>query len=133
MIVVAVGIIGATVMPHNLYLHTALVQTRKLQKDEVSVRRAIRFNTIDTAVALSIAFVINAAILVLAAIVFYGKDSFTVAGGQVVSFTAAPTSGRPSPLPTRLSCASSTTSAPTPTQLRAAATASGSCSTTSTS
>jgi manganese transport protein len=87
MIVVAVGIIGATVMPHNLYLHTALVQTRKLQQDEKSVRRAIRFNTIDTAVALAIAFVINAAILVLAAIVFYGKDSITVAGGQVVTFT----------------------------------------------
>jgi manganese transport protein len=88
MIVVAVGIIGATVMPHNLYLHTALVQTRKLQHDEPSVRRAIRFNTIDTSVALTIAFVINAAILVLAAIVFYGKQSVTVAGGSVVTFTA---------------------------------------------
>jgi len=88
MIVVAVGIIGATVMPHNLYLHTALVQTRKLQKDEASVRRAIRFNTIDTAVALTFAFAINAAILVLAAIVFYGKDSITVAGGRVVTFSA---------------------------------------------
>jgi len=88
MMLVAVGIIGATVMPHNLYLHTALVQTRKLQKDEPSVRRAIRFNTIDTAVALSIAFLINAAILVLAAIVFYGKDSLAVAGGQVVRFAA---------------------------------------------
>jgi manganese transport protein len=87
MILVAVGIIGATVMPHNLYLHTALVQTRKLQLDEKSVRRAIRFNTIDTAFALTIAFVINAAILVLAAIVFYGKDSVTVAGGGVVMFT----------------------------------------------
>jgi manganese transport protein len=87
MLVVAIGIIGATVMPHNLYLHTALVQTRKLQQDEPSVRRAIRFNTIDTTVALTIAFFINAAILVLAAIVFYGKDSVTVAGGQVVTFT----------------------------------------------
>ena len=82
MLVVAIGIIGATVMPHNLYLHTALVQTRKLQQDEQSVRRAIRFNTIDTTVALTIAFFINAAILVLAAIVFYGKDSITVAGGR---------------------------------------------------
>jgi len=87
MILVAVGIIGATVMPHNLYLHTALVQTRNLQRDETSVRRAIRFNTIDTAFALTIAFVINAAILVLAAIVFYGKDSVTVAGGGVVTFS----------------------------------------------
>jgi len=87
MLVVAVGIIGATVMPHNLYLHTALVQTRVLQKDEQSVRRAIRFNTIDTTVALAVAFLINAAILVLAAIVFYGKESITVAGGRVVMFT----------------------------------------------
>ena len=49
---VAIGIIGATVMPHNLYLHSALVQSRKLQKDEASIRRAIRFNTIDSTVAL---------------------------------------------------------------------------------
>jgi len=87
MLVVAVGIIGATVMPHNLYLHSALVQTRVLQQDERSVRRAIKFNTIDTAVALTIAFLINAAILVLAAIVFYGKDSVAIAGGQLVRFT----------------------------------------------
>jgi manganese transport protein len=87
MLVVAIGIIGATVMPHNLYLHTALVQTRKLQRDEPSVRRAIRFNTIDTTVALTIAFFVNAAILVLAAIVFYGKTGVTVAGGQRVEFS----------------------------------------------
>jgi manganese transport protein len=87
MLVVAIGIIGATVMPHNLYLHTALVQTRRLQQDKPSVRRAIRFNTIDTTVALTIAFFVNAAILVLAAMVFYGKSSVTVAGGQVVTFS----------------------------------------------
>jgi manganese transport protein len=87
MLVVAIGIIGATVMPHNLYLHTALVQTRKLQQDESSIRRAIRFNTIDTTVALTIAFFVNAAILVLAAIVFYGKTSVTVAGGHTVAFS----------------------------------------------
>jgi manganese transport protein len=87
MLVVAIGIIGATVMPHNLYLHTALVQTRKLQQDESSIRRAIQFNTIDTTVALTIAFFINAAILVLAALVFYGKTSVTVAGGQTVAFS----------------------------------------------
>jgi manganese transport protein len=74
-------------MPHNLYLHTALVQTRKLQNDEPSVRRAIRFNTVDTTVALTIAFFVNAAILVLAAIVFYGKTSVVVAGGQTVEFS----------------------------------------------
>jgi len=87
MLVVAIGIIGATVMPHNLYLHTALVQTRQLQQNETSIRRAIRFNTIDTTMALTIAFFVNAAILVLAAIVFYGKTSITVAGGQVVTFS----------------------------------------------
>jgi manganese transport protein len=87
MLVVAIGIIGATVMPHNLYLHSALVQTRRLQQDEPSIRRAIRFNTIDTTVALTIAFFVNAAILVLAAIVFFGKDSVTVAGGQVIAFS----------------------------------------------
>ncbi len=87
MLVVAIGIIGATVMPHNLYLHSALVQTRKLQQDEPSIRSAIRFNTIDTTVALTIAFFVNAAILVLAALVFYGKTSVTVAGGQTVAFS----------------------------------------------
>jgi len=87
MLVVAIGMIGATVMPHNLFLHTALVQTRQLQHDEASIHRAIRFNTIDTTFALTIAFFVNAAILVLAAIVFYGKTSVTVAGGQVVTFS----------------------------------------------
>ena len=88
MIYVAIGIIGATVMPHNLYLHSALVQSRQLQKDEPSIRRAIQFNTIDSTVALTIAFFVNAAILVLAATVFFGKESVTVAGGQVVKFSA---------------------------------------------
>jgi manganese transport protein len=87
MIYVAIGIIGATVMPHNLYLHSALVQSRKLQKDEPSIRSAIRFNTIDSIVALTIAFCVNAAILILAALVFYGKTSVVTAGGQVVHFS----------------------------------------------
>jgi manganese transport protein len=86
MIVVSIGMIGATVMPHNLFLHSALVQTRKLKRDEHSIRTAIRFNTIDSSVALTVAFFVNAAILVLAAMVFYGKQSVTVAGGQVVMF-----------------------------------------------
>ena len=81
----AIGIVGATVMPHNLYLHSALVQSRRLQKDESSIRSAIRFNTIDSVTALTVAFFVNAAILVLAALVFYGKTSVTVAGGHVVS------------------------------------------------
>src|SRR5216684_3242777 len=88
MLYVAIGIIGATVMPHNLYLHSALVQSRQLQKDDLSIRRAIRFNTIDSAAALTIAFFVNAAILVLAAMVFFGKESVTLSGGQVVKFSA---------------------------------------------
>src|SRR5712664_498462 len=85
---VAIGIIGATVMPHNLYLHSALVQSRKLQKDEPSIRSAIRFNTIDSIVALTVAFFVNAAILVLAATVFFGKESVIASGGQLVRFSA---------------------------------------------
>jgi manganese transport protein len=88
MVYVAIGIIGATVMPHNLYLHSALVQSRQLQKDDKSIRRAIHFNTIDSTAALTVAFFVNAAILVLAATVFFGKQSVTVAGGHVVNFTA---------------------------------------------
>jgi manganese transport protein len=86
---VAIGIIGATVMPHNLYLHSALVQSRKLQKDTPSIRRAIQFNTLDSIVALTVAFFVNAAILVLAATVFFGKQSVTVPGGQVFRFAAS--------------------------------------------
>jgi len=86
MIYVAIGIIGATVMPHVLYLHPALVQSRKFQKDDESMRKAIRFNTYDVIANLSVAFLINAAILVLAAVVFYGKTSVTVPGGQVIPF-----------------------------------------------
>lgn len=89
MVYVAIGIIGATVMPHVLYLHPALVQSRKFQKDDESMRKAIRFNTIDVIANLSVAFLINASILVLAAIVFYGKTSVTVAGGQVVEFNGS--------------------------------------------
>jgi manganese transport protein len=85
---VAIGIIGATVMPHNLYLHSALVQSRQLQKDDSSVRRAIQFNTLDSIAALAVAFFVNAAILVLAAMVFFGKESVVVPGGQVVLFGA---------------------------------------------
>jgi manganese transport protein len=88
MIYVAIGIIGATVMPHNLYLHSGLVQSRKLQKDKDSINKAIKFNTIDSTVALTIAFFVNAAILVLAAMVFFGKTSVTIPGGEVVKFSA---------------------------------------------
>ncbi|MES2646294.1 MAG: Nramp family divalent metal transporter [Bacteroidota bacterium] len=67
----AIGIIGATVMPHNLYLHSALVQTRKIGSDEKSIWRAIKHNFVDSAIALNLAFFVNAAILVLAATVFF--------------------------------------------------------------
>jgi manganese transport protein len=68
---IAIGIIGATVMPHNLYLHSALVQTRKIGADDASIRKAIKYNTIDSAVALNLALFVNAAILILAGAVFY--------------------------------------------------------------
>ena len=68
---IAIGIIGATVMPHNLYLHSALVQTRKIQRDDQGIRKALKYNFVDSAVALNAAFLVNAAILVLAATVFY--------------------------------------------------------------
>jgi len=87
MIVVAIAIIGATVMPHNLYLHSALVHSRKLRSDEPAIRRAIKFNTIDTVLALSVAFFVNAAILVLAAMVFNGRESVTLGDGEVLTFT----------------------------------------------
>jgi manganese transport protein len=86
MVLGAIGIIGATVMPHNLYLHSALVQSRRLHDDDASRRRAIRFNTIDTVAALSVAFLVNAAILVLAASTFYGKDGVRLPGGEAVTF-----------------------------------------------
>jgi manganese transport protein len=86
MLYLAIGIIGATVMPHNLYLHSALVQSRQLQKDIPSIRRAIQFNTLDSIVALTVAFFVNAAILVLAATVFFGKESIVTSGGHLIRF-----------------------------------------------
>ena len=72
-LLVAVGILGATVMPHNLYLHSSLVQTRKIENTEPAKAEAIRLATWDTVIALSGAFFVNAAILILAASVFQGK------------------------------------------------------------
>ncbi len=68
---ISIGILGATVMPHNLYLHSSLVQTRKIGREPDEIRKTIRWNNIDTTVALNIAFLINAAILVMAASVFF--------------------------------------------------------------
>ena len=70
-LVVAIGILGATVMPHNLYLHSALVQSRRIGDDHESKARACKYNLIDSAVALNAAFFVNAAILVLSASVFH--------------------------------------------------------------
>jgi manganese transport protein len=86
MLALAIGIIGATVMPHNLYLHSALVQSRRIQSDEASIRKAIQFNTLDSLIALSLAFFVNAAIMVLAAMVFFGHKSVPLAGGGVAVF-----------------------------------------------
>jgi manganese transport protein len=76
---IAIGIIGATVMPHNLYLHSALVQTRKIGNLHTDIKRAIKFNFIDSAIALNLAFFVNAAILILAATAFYQNGLFEVA------------------------------------------------------
>jgi manganese transport protein len=70
MLYIAIGILGATVMPHNLYLHSSIVQTRKVLPDDRSRREAIKFATLDSTVALLFAFFINAAILILAAASF---------------------------------------------------------------
>ena len=70
---VAIGILGATVMPHNLYLHSALVQTRHIAHSEAAKRSACRYNLIDSAVALNGAMLVNCAILVLAAAVFFKR------------------------------------------------------------
>lgn len=76
---IAIGIIGATVMPHNLYLHSSLVQTRKIKRDDESIRYAIKINTIDSTIALNLAFLVNAAILVLAASTFFKTGRTEVA------------------------------------------------------
>lgn len=73
---IAIGIIGATVMPHNLYLHSSLVQTRRSKKDEEGIRTAIKFNFIDSFIALNLAFFVNASILIVAAAVFF-KQGYT--------------------------------------------------------
>jgi len=76
---IAIGIIGATVMPHNLYLHSALVQTRKIDRTDAGIKQAIKFNRIDTTIALNMAFFVNAAILVVSASVFYNTPNAGVA------------------------------------------------------
>jgi manganese transport protein len=79
MLYIAIGILGATVMPHNLYLHSSIVQTRKYGDTHENRREAIRFASIDSAVALMFALFINAAILIMAAAVFHGTGHENVA------------------------------------------------------
>jgi manganese transport protein len=79
MLYIALGILGATVMPHNLYLHSSIVQTRKYLDTRASKQEAIRFATIDSSVALMSALFINAAILIVAAAVFHGTPHESVA------------------------------------------------------
>jgi manganese transport protein len=71
MLYIAIGILGATVMPHNLYLHSSVVQTRAFERDDAGRREAIKYATIDSSVALMLALFINSAILILAASTFY--------------------------------------------------------------
>lgn len=90
---IAIGIIGATVMPHNLYLHSALVQTRKFERTKTETRKAIRFNIIDSAVALNLAFFVNSAILILAASAFFKNGMFDVSEIQDAHKFLAPLLG----------------------------------------
>lgn len=82
---ISIGIIGATVMPHNLYLHSSLVQTRKISTSIKGIKAAIKYNFIDSAVALNLAFLVNAAILILAAAAFHVNGFFDVAEIQDAS------------------------------------------------
>jgi len=79
---IAIGIIGATVMPHNLYLHSSLVQTRKFDRTFQGIKQAIRYNMIDSVIALNLAFFVNAAILILAAATFFTNGFHDIADIQ---------------------------------------------------
>ncbi|MEY4052622.1 MAG: hypothetical protein RIR64_1607, partial [Bacteroidota bacterium] len=90
---IAVGIIGATVMPHNLYLHSALVQTRKIERSSKGIRKSIFYNFIDSAVALNAAFFVNASILILAATAFFSTGNTHVAKIEEAHSMLAPLLG----------------------------------------
>lgn len=90
---ITIGILGATVMPHNLYLHSALVQTRRVGYDRDKIKQAIRWNTIDSAVALNIAFFVNTAILIMSAAVFYRSGHYDIAEIQDAHRLLAPLLG----------------------------------------
>ena len=79
MLYLAIGILGATVMPHNLYLHSSIVQTRAYARNEAGRRQAVRWATVDSTLALSLAMLVNAAILIVAAAVFHSGGHEEVA------------------------------------------------------
>ncbi len=95
MLYIAIGILGATVMPHNLYLHSSVVQTRAIERSRDGVKTAIRFNFIDSALALNFAFLINAAILVMAAATFYKHGMNDITEIQDAYHTLTPLLGIP--------------------------------------
>jgi manganese transport protein len=95
MLYIAISILGATVMPHNLYLHSSLVQTRAIDRTRSGLRTALRFNFIDSTLALNFAFFINAAILVMAAATFYRHGLREVAEIQDAYRTLTPLLGTP--------------------------------------
>lgn len=90
---IAIGIIGATVMPHNLYLHSSLVQTRKFDRSDIGIKQALKYNFIDSTIALNLAFFVNAAILILAAATFYKNGLYEVAEIQDAHRFLAPILG----------------------------------------
>jgi manganese transport protein len=79
MLYIAIGILGATVMPHNLYLHSSIIQTRKIENTSAAKKSAIKYGTIDSTASLFIAFFINAAILIMAAATFHFSDNQHIA------------------------------------------------------
>ena len=90
---IAIGIIGATVMPHNLYLHSSLVQTRKFDRSNEGIKQALKYNFIDSTIALNLAFFVNAAILILAAATFHKAGMFNIAEIQDAHQLLAPMLG----------------------------------------
>lgn len=94
---IALGILGATVMPHNLYLHTAVIQSRDIRRDEEGKREAIRFATIDSTIALALALLINSSILILAAAAFHANGKTEVAEIQDAHELLAPLLGTAAP------------------------------------
>ncbi len=95
MLYIAIGILGATVMPHNLYLHSSIVQSRRYKRTPEGKREAIHLANVDSALALTFALFVNAAILIVAAAVFYRSGHFEVAAIQDAYKLLSPLVGVP--------------------------------------